>query len=76
VPAVPLCLFEPIWDQFSVLLPARPAVSPDHPLGRHRQRVPDRVVVEQGIAALVHGSGYERIASPGVLRPHHPSPPP
>src|ERR687886_2613643 len=30
-----------------------------------RRRVPDRVVFEHVIAALVHGSGYERIASAG-----------
>jgi transposase len=56
---------EPLWDQFSALLPERPLVSPTHPLGCHRHRIPDRVVFEHVIAALVHGSGYERIASPG-----------
>jgi hypothetical protein len=55
VPTLPVCLLEPVWVQFSALLPARPVVSPIHPLGCHRRR----------IAALVHGSGYERIASPG-----------
>jgi hypothetical protein len=65
VPVLPVCLFEPLWVQFSALLPARPAVSPTHPLGCHRQRIPDRVVFEHVIAALVHGSGYERIASAG-----------
>jgi hypothetical protein len=38
---------------------------PTHPLGCHRRRVPDRVVFEHVLAALVHGSGYERIASTG-----------
>src|SRR5262249_8614624 len=38
---------------------------PGHPLGCHRRRVPDRVVFEHVVAALVHGSGYERIASAG-----------
>jgi hypothetical protein len=65
VPALPVCLLEPLWVQFSALLPERPAVSPTHPLGCHRRRIPDRVVFEHVIAALVHGSGYERIASPG-----------
>jgi hypothetical protein len=65
VPVLPVCLFEPLWDQFSALLPERPLVSPTHPLGCHRQRIPDRVVFEHVIAALVHGSGYERIASAG-----------
>ncbi len=65
MPVLPVCLFEPLWVQFSALLPERPLVAPSHPLGCHRQRIPDRVVFEHVIAALVHGSGYERIASPG-----------
>ncbi len=65
MPVLPVCLLEPLWVQFSALLPERPRVSPRHPLGCHRQRIADRVVFEHVIAALVHGSGYERIASPG-----------
>ena len=65
MPVLPVCLLEPLWDQFSALLPERPLVSPTHPLGCHRRRIPDRVVFEHVIAALVHGSGYERIASAG-----------
>ncbi len=63
MPVLPVCLFEPLWVQFSALLPERPRFSPTHPLGCHRERVADRVVFEHVIAALVHGSGYERIAS-------------
>lgn len=33
--------------------------------GCHRRRIPDRVVFEHVLAALVHGSGYERLGSPG-----------
>ena len=65
MPIVPVCLLEPLWEQFAVLLPERPSVAPTHPLGCHRPRVSDRVVFDHVIAALVHGSGYERIASPG-----------
>ena len=65
MPVLPVCLLEPLWDQFSALLPERPRVSPTHPLGCHRPRIPDRVVFEHVVAALVHGSGYERIATPG-----------
>src|SRR5207249_2526201 len=43
----------------------RPVVAPSHPLGCHRRRVPERIVFEHVVAALVHGSGYERIASAG-----------
>ena len=65
MPAVPVSLFAPVWEQFAVLLPTHPDVAPTHPLGCHRRRVPDRVVFEHVVAALVHGSGYERIATPG-----------
>src|SRR5436190_9781988 len=65
VPVLPVSLIEPIWVQFAALLPERPKVAPSHPLGCHRQRVPDRVVFDHMVAALVHGTGYERIASPG-----------
>jgi transposase len=65
VPAVPVSLLDPVWAQFAALLPAHPTVAPSHPLGRHRARIPDRVVFEHVVAALVHGSGYERIATPG-----------
>lgn len=65
MPAMPVSLMEPIWQQFAALLPERPAVAPGHPLGCHRPRVPDRVVFDHVVAALVHGSGYERIADPG-----------
>jgi hypothetical protein len=66
VPAVPSCLLEPIWGEFCALIGGeRPPFDPGHPLGCHRRRVPDRVVFEHVVAALVHGSGYERIASAG-----------
>jgi transposase len=65
VPVLPVCLLHPLWEQFAALLPVRPAVAPAHPLGCHRARIPDRVVFEHVIAALVHGSGYERVASSG-----------
>ena len=65
MPALPVSLLEPIWQEFAALLPERPAVAPARPLGCHRRPVPDRVVFEHVVAALVHGSGYERIATPG-----------
>ncbi|WP_433052285.1 IS5 family transposase [Dactylosporangium sp. CS-033363] len=65
MPVLPSSLLEPIWIEFAALLPERGEYDPTHPLGCHRRRVPDRVVFEHVIAALVHGSGYERIAGPG-----------
>lgn len=63
MPPLPSCVLEPVWSQFAALLPDRPAVDPTHPLGCHRRRIPDRVVFEYVVAALVHGSGYERLAT-------------
>src|SRR5258706_1305550 len=65
VPAIPSSLLEPVWVEFAALLPQRGEFHPEHPLGCHRRRIPDRVVFEHLVAALVHGSGYERIATVG-----------
>ena len=66
MPAVPSCLLEPIWVEFSsVIGEDPPEFDPAHPLGCHRRRIPSRVVFEHLIDALVHGSGYERIATTG-----------
>ncbi|MEV6205530.1 IS5 family transposase [Kitasatospora sp. NPDC051914] len=65
MPALPSSLLEPAWVQFSALLPEQPEFHPGHPLGRHRRRIPGRVVFDHVVQALVHGSGYERVSSPG-----------
>ncbi|MGW2041059.1 IS5 family transposase [Streptomyces virginiae] len=65
MPALPSCLLEPLWDQFAALLPARGECAGDHPLGCHRRRIADRTVFEHVVLALVHGSGYERVSTPG-----------
>jgi hypothetical protein len=67
VPGLPASLIEPLWVEFAALIGSAepPQFSPTHPWGCHRRRVPDLVVFGQVIAALVHGSGYERLASPG-----------
>lgn len=65
MPVLPVSVIEPIWARFSVLLPDHPRVDPTHPLGCHRRRIPDRVVFDQVVAALVYGSAYERLAAPG-----------
>ncbi|MFF3604141.1 IS5 family transposase [Streptomyces sp. NPDC002463] len=62
MPVLPSCLLGPLCDQFVALLPEHVDA---HPLGCHNPRIPDRTVFEHVIAALVHGSGYERIAAPG-----------
>src|SRR5215207_1695846 len=59
VPALPPYLIEPIWQQFSALIPERQTT---HPLGCHRPRIPDRVIFEKLVQVLVFGCAYERIA--------------
>ena len=59
MPALPPYLIEPIWQQFSALIPERQTT---HPLGCHRSRIPDRVVFEKLVQVLVFGCAYERIA--------------
>ena len=62
MPALPPYIIEPIWQQFSALLPEREV---DHPLGCHRPRIPDRVVFEKLVQVLVFGCAYHRIADEG-----------
>ncbi len=62
MPAVPPYIIEPIWEQFSALLPKR---NVDHPLGCHRARIPDRLVFEKLVQVLVFGCAYEKIAGEG-----------
>lgn len=59
MPAIPSCIIDPIWDQFSELLPDRKV---DHPLGCHHPRIPDRVVFDKLVQVLVFGCAYNRIA--------------
>jgi hypothetical protein len=46
VPALQPCVIEPIWEQFSALLPKRDI---EHPLGCHRLRIPDRTGFENSL---------------------------
>jgi transposase len=62
VPAIPSWLLEPLWDQFSALLPERPVYDPSHPLGCHRPRVSDRLIFEKLIQVLRFGCSYAGIA--------------
>jgi len=59
VPAIPPYIIEPIWEQFTALLPEREV---HHPLGCHRSRIPDRVIFEKLVQVLVFGCAYRRIA--------------
>ncbi len=65
MPTVPSSLIDPLWAELEGLLGSRPEFAAAHPWGCHRRRISDRVVFEHIIDALVHGSGYERIATRG-----------
>jgi transposase len=62
VPAIPSWLLEPLWDQFTVLLPSRPVYDPAHPLGCHRPRTSDRIIFEKLLQVLRFGCSYQSIA--------------
>jgi transposase len=62
VPAIPSWLLDPLWDQFSALLPERPVYAPSHPLGCHRPRIGDRIIFEKLIQVLRFGCSYAAIA--------------
>jgi transposase len=62
VPALESWLIPPTGDQFRALLPQRPAYRPNHPLGCRRPRIPDRVVFDKLVQALVFDCGYRKLA--------------
>ena len=62
MPVLPSWLLEPLWDQFSALLPPRPTYDPAHPLGCHRRRIADRIVFEKLLQVCRFGCSYEAIA--------------
>lgn len=59
MPALEACIIDPLWDQFSALLPIHQST---HPLGCHRPRIPDRIVFDKLVQMLVFGCAYRRIA--------------
>jgi transposase len=62
VPALPSWLIEPLWDQFTALLPPRETYVATHPWGCHRRRIADRIVFDKLIQVLRFGCSYEGIA--------------
>ena len=59
MPALPSFIIEPLWDQFSALVP-EPVDT--HPLGCHNPRIKDRIVFDKLVQVAVLGAAYERIA--------------
>ncbi|MFV5998537.1 IS5 family transposase [Streptomyces sp. NPDC056231] len=62
MPALPAWLTQPLWDQFTALMPERPLYHPDHPLGCHRPRISDRIIFDKLLQLLRFGCSYEAIA--------------
>ncbi len=44
MPAAPACIINPLWNQFSELIPQRVET---HPLRCHRRRIPVRVIFDK-----------------------------
>ncbi|AMA00367.1 IS5-like element ISCgl6 family transposase [Corynebacterium glutamicum] len=59
MPALPSSIIDPLWRQFSALIPP---VIITHPLGCHRARIADRIIVDKLIAVLVLGVSYIKIS--------------
>jgi protein-arginine kinase activator protein McsA len=70
VPALQPFIIEPIWEQFSALLPERKASA--HSLGCHKPRIPARVVFEKVVDVLVFGCAYCRSTTRNDLQPVSP----
>ena len=70
MPALPSFIIDPIWCQFTTLIPP---VIDIHPLRCHRPRIPDRIIFDKLIQVLVLGASYAKIAdstcSATTLRP-------
>jgi|SRR3954470_13255237 hypothetical protein len=58
VPAIQSYFIEPIWEQFSALLPSREVV--EHPLVATKPRISEKVVFEKLVQVLVFGCAYHR----------------
>lgn len=62
MPAVPVWLTNPLWEQFTALLPRQERYDPSHPLGCHRRRISDRIIFDKLLQVLRFGCSYEGIA--------------
>lgn len=62
MPALPVWLTTPWWEQFAVLLPRQQTCDPAPPLGCHRRRISDRIICGKLLQVLRFGCSYEGIA--------------
>lgn len=49
---LPSWLTNPLWGEFSALLPEHPTVDPSHPPGCHWPRISDRIVFDKLLQLL------------------------
>lgn len=75
MPLLPSCLTAPLVAEALALIGPRPEFDPGHPLGCHRRRISDELVIEKFIVKAVTGLGWERIedhrVSASTLRRRH-----
>ena len=59
MPAIPSSIIDPLWRQFSGLIPP---VIDTHPLRCHRPRISDRIIFDKLLQVLVLGAAYTKIS--------------
>lgn len=59
MPVLQSCIIDPMWDQFSALIPERVMT---HPLKCHRPQIPNRIIFDKLIQIVVLGISYNKIA--------------
>ncbi|OKX85073.1 hypothetical protein AUO95_01270 [Corynebacterium glutamicum] len=72
MPALSSSIIDPLWRQFSALIP--PVIN-THPLGCHRLRIADRIIFDKLIAVLVLGASCIKIFRFHMLSHHATHPP-
>lgn len=61
MPLFPSCLMGPLVAEVVGLIGPRPVFDPSHPLGCHRRRIADELVIEKFVVKAVTGLGWERV---------------
>lgn len=67
MPLLPSCIHDALVASWIGWLPVRPEFDPSHPLGCHRRRIADEVVIGKFIEKVVTGLGWERLEVKGVV---------
>ena len=56
MPVLQSCIIDPMWDQFSALIPERVMT---HPLKCHRPQIPNRIIFDKLIQIVILGISLE-----------------